>query len=87
MVELSEDVNTHISDALNDDKQILNTRWDPKQNKSFIQCILDYADYGHGLASGSEDVLLEPYDDSFSCDERTYGYYGDVNNNCQVWDK
>ena len=50
----------------------------------FIQCLLDYADYGHGLASGSEDVLLEPYDDSFSCEERTYGYYGDVNNNCQV---
>lgn len=45
----------------------------------------DYADYGHGLASGSEDVLLEPYDDSFSCEERTYGYYGDVNNNCQVF--
>ena len=33
MVELSEDVNIHISDALNDDKQIINTRLDQIQNQ------------------------------------------------------
>ena len=38
----------------------------------------------YGLPSGAEDLLSSPYDDSFSCEGQTYGYYGDVKNNCQV---
>ena len=39
----------------------------------------------NGLPSGAEDLLSSPYDDSFSCEGQTYGYYGDVSNNCQVF--
>ena len=45
----------------------------------------DYEEGLNGLPSGAEDLLTEPYDDSFSCEGQTYGYYGDVNNNCQVF--
>merc|ERR1712142_380587 len=38
-----------------------------------------------GLTAGADSILLAPYDDSFDCTDRQYGYYGDTANNCQVF--
>jgi len=37
------------------------------------------------LPARSDDFLLEPLDQSFSCQDRGYGYYADVSNNCQLF--
>jgi len=39
-----------------------------------------------GLPASAADLLDAPYDDGFNCDQQDagYGYYADVNNNCQV---
>ena len=37
-----------------------------------------------GLPGGSEDILSAPYTDSFSCEGQAYGYYADIDNNCEV---
>ena len=38
------------------------------------------------LPSGANDLIKElPVNESFSCEEREYGYYGDVANNCQLF--
>jgi len=38
-----------------------------------------------GLPGGSEDILSAPYDESFSCEGRDYGYYADIANNCEIF--
>lgn len=45
----------------------------------------DYEDSGNGLPGGSDDILSAPYDESFSCEGRDYGYYADVANNCEIF--
>jgi hypothetical protein len=42
-------------------------------------------DAGNGLPGGSDDILSAPYDESFSCEGRDYGYYADVANNCEIF--
>ena len=37
-----------------------------------------------GLPAGSDVVLSSSYVDSFSCEDQAYGYYADVDNNCEV---
>lgn len=37
------------------------------------------------LPGGSDEILEKPYKDSFSCEGQGYGYYADVDNNCQVF--
>ena len=37
------------------------------------------------LPDGVTDILDDAIDESFSCAGRPYGYYGDVNNNCQIF--
>ena len=37
-----------------------------------------------GLAAGSDSILSAPYVDSFSCEGQAYGYFADVQNNCEV---
>ena len=37
-----------------------------------------------GLPAGSDAVLSSPYVDSFSCEGQAYGYFADVENNCEV---
>lgn len=39
----------------------------------------------NGLTAGADEILSAPYVDSFDCQGREYGYYGDVDNNCQVF--
>lgn len=36
------------------------------------------------LPGGTDEILEKPYKDSFSCEGQAYGYYADVDNNCQV---
>ena len=36
------------------------------------------------LPAGSDAVLSSPYVDSFSCEGQAYGYFADVENNCEV---
>merc|ERR1712223_485342 len=38
-----------------------------------------------GLAVGSDSILSAPYVDSFSCEGQAYGYFADVQNNCEVF--
>merc|ERR1712141_991128 len=38
-----------------------------------------------GLPAGSDAVLSSPYVDSFSCEGQAYGYFADVENNCEVF--
>jgi len=37
------------------------------------------------LPAGSDDVLTSPYVDGFSCEGQAYGYFADVQNNCEVF--
>ena len=37
------------------------------------------------LPAGSDAVLSTPYVDSFSCEGQAYGYFADVENNCEVF--
>merc|ERR1712170_18283 len=37
------------------------------------------------LPAGSDAVLSSPYVDSFSCEGQAYGYFADVQNNCEVF--
>ena len=39
-----------------------------------------------GLPASANDLLNQPYDDGFNCDQQDagYGYYADINNACQV---
>ena len=39
---------------------------------------------GVGLPAGHEEILEYPYQDTFSCEGRAYGYYADVQSGCQV---
>ncbi|XP_045108396.1 U-scoloptoxin(01)-Cw1a-like [Portunus trituberculatus] len=32
-----------------------------------------------------QDLLIKPLSTSFSCDNRPFGYYADVENNCQIY--
>ena len=36
------------------------------------------------FAMDTDLLLQQPLDVSFSCEGRNYGYFADVNNNCQV---
>ena len=36
------------------------------------------------LPAGSDAVLSSPYVESFSCEGQAYGYFADVENNCEV---
>merc|ERR1712045_23296 len=38
-----------------------------------------------GLPAGSDAILSSPYVDSFSCEGQAYGYFADVQNNCEVF--
>merc|ERR1712213_25744 len=44
----------------------------------------DYEDTA-SLPAGSDDVLTSPYVDGFSCEGQAYGYFADVQNNCEVF--
>jgi len=47
---------------------------------------VDYVEVGNGLAAGNEEVLSRAYDaESFSCEERAYGYYADIASGCEVF--
>ena len=37
-----------------------------------------------GLPAGADVVLTSSYVDTFSCEGQAYGYYADVDNNCEV---
>lgn len=39
----------------------------------------------NGLPGGSNDILSAPYEESFSCEGRDYGYYADTANNCEIF--
>ena len=57
---------------------------------SFLACLLVASlafVYGQeiGLPGGSEDILTNPYVDSFSCEGQAYGYYADVDNACEIF--
>ncbi len=41
-------------------------------------------DQGFNLPAGADELLSEPLNTDFSCEGRRYGYFADVNNNCQV---
>ena len=43
----------------------------------------DYEDTA-SLPAGNEAVLSSPYVDTFSCEGQAYGYFADVDNNCEV---
>ena len=43
----------------------------------------DYEDTA-SLPAGSEAILSSPYVDTFSCEGQAYGYFADVDNNCEV---
>lgn len=40
---------------------------------------------GYNFASDTEALLNQPLVEEFSCEGRTYGYYADIFNNCQVF--
>ena len=40
-----------------------------------------------GLPAGSDAILSSPYVDSFSCEGQAYGYFADVQNNCEARDR
>ena len=40
---------------------------------------------GYEFSSEAEKVLTSPLVKDFSCDNRAYGYYADVSNNCQIF--
>merc|ERR1711874_465078 len=41
---------------------------------------------GVGLPAGHGDILSNPYDpESFSCEGQDYGYYADVESNCEIF--
>ena len=44
--------------------------------------VLTQADIG--LPAGADVVLTSSYVDTFSCEGQAYGYYADVDNNCEV---
>ena len=38
------------------------------------------------LPNGANDIIKElPINDTFTCEDREYGYYGDIANNCQLF--
>merc|ERR1712168_1000662 len=37
------------------------------------------------LSAGVEEILSAPYVDSFDCNGQEYGYYADIDNNCEVF--
>jgi len=37
------------------------------------------------LPASARDLLQEPLQENFSCEDLPYGYYADVENNCQVF--
>ncbi len=59
-------------------------------SSSFLACLLVASIafvYGQeiGLPGGSEDILTNPYVDSFSCEGQAYGYYAVVDNACEIF--
>ena len=52
---------------------------------SLSMCILGQDEPTNNLPAGSEDILSNPYSDGFSCEGQAYGYYADVENNCEVF--
>merc|ERR1719411_140165 len=41
---------------------------------------------GVGLPAGHEDILSNPYNpESFSCEGQDYGYYADVESDCEIF--
>ena len=50
----------------------------------FLQKVL-LQDEVASLPAGSDAVLSTPYVDSFSCEGQAYGYFADVENNCEVF--
>ena len=42
-------------------------------------------DQSYQFAADAETLLFTPLSLSFSCEGREYGYYADVDNNCQVF--
>ena len=37
------------------------------------------------LPAGADSILTDPINTDFDCDQKSYGYYADVNNNCQLF--
>ena len=50
----------------------------------FLEKVLLQEDEVASLPAGSDAVLSSPYVDSFSCEGQAYGYFADVENNCEV---
>ena len=40
---------------------------------------------GYNFAADAESLLQQPLVEDFSCEGRTYGYYADIANNCQIF--
>merc|ERR1711994_443923 len=75
----------------------INTSWEDSQSVSmrylaalpalcllFLEKVL-LQDEVASLPAGSDAVLSSPYVDSFSCEGQAYGYFADVENNCEVF--
>ncbi|CAL4080829.1 unnamed protein product [Meganyctiphanes norvegica] len=41
--------------------------------------------FAYQLPAGSETILSQPLQYTFHCTGRPYGYYADIDNNCQVF--
>ena len=46
---------------------------------------VSFTDSAFELPSGADEILKDPLNKDFSCDDRPYGYYADTNNNCQLF--
>ncbi|KAL7637572.1 UNVERIFIED_CONTAM: hypothetical protein RMT77_012300 [Armadillidium vulgare] len=44
-----------------------------------------YSQMAFVFPAGAETLLTAPLDSSFTCDQKIYGYYADVANNCEVF--
>ena len=38
-----------------------------------------------GLTAGADEILTSPFVDSFDCNGLEYGYYADIDNNCEIF--
>jgi hypothetical protein len=40
---------------------------------------------GYEFPDAVEDIISEPIAEEFTCLDRPYGYYADINNNCEIF--
>ncbi|MCL4147590.1 UNVERIFIED_CONTAM: hypothetical protein GTU68_053731 [Idotea baltica] len=48
-------------------------------------CVAVSAHFGYQLPANHDLLLRSPITESFTCDSLPYGYYGDIDNNCQIY--